>query len=249
MTQTQKMFRCFFSLLLTGLFLSGCSSTPDSTHSGFLEHDSALQKGNYFKLEYMAPGAKFTDITAVKVAPINLSLLDNKTACDGDELENLGREFRENIEKELEAAGIKTTSNPVGKTLVISIALTNIEPPNAIQNVAATAAGFFVPVPLPLDSDGTTAFEGKITEGTSDKILVEFAEMQSGAGDNFDVGAMAFGGYSKFLNSKALFKGWAHNIAMMVKDLKAGNKPGTSASSKTAATAGKLIGAAADAVL
>jgi hypothetical protein len=214
-----------FSLLLSFFILSvcGCASTPDSTASGFLQNYSQLEKGVYFKREYIDPNASFADVGTVKVVPINLSYLDDKTSCTTTELEKLANEFRDNIEKELEAAGFTVTSHPGGDTLLVRIALTNIEPPQVLQNVAVSAASFMSPVPLPFDNDGVTAFEGSITRGNSNKPLIEFSEMDAGAG-GFNLKSKLIGGYTKFTNSEILFRNWAHDIAKMLKDLKEGKK-------------------------
>lgn len=221
----------FLLLSIPALFISGCSSTPDNTTSGFLDNYSELEKGVYFKSEYIDSEASFSDITAVKVAPVNLSHLDDKTSCDTNELEKLAGEFRANVEKELQAAGFTITSTPGENVAIVRLALTNIEPPKVLQNVAVTAASVFSPVPLPFDNDGTTAFEGQITKGASDKAIIEFAEMDSGAG-GFSVKSKLVGNYTKFTNTEILFKNWSHNIARMLKDLKEGTKAGPPSKAK-----------------
>ena len=210
-------------LVLLGSFVGGCSSTPDSTTSGFLNNYSELEQGVYFKSEYIDTGFDFADVTDVKVVPVNLNYLDDKTSCDTKELEKLASEFRDNVEKELQAAGFTATSTPHDNALIIRLALTDIEPPKVLQNVAVTAAGVFSPVPLPFDNNGTTAFEGKITTASSDEPIAEFAEMDSGAG-GFNVKSKLIGNYTKFTNSEILFKNWSHQIAKMLKDLKEGKK-------------------------
>jgi len=56
-----------------------------------------------------------------------------------------------------------------------------------------------VPVPLPFDQDGKTAFEGRILEGTTGRVLVKFAEERTGSGDKMDVQAMTVGKYQSDL--------------------------------------------------
>lgn len=204
------------------VLISGCLTTEESTRSGFLNDYSILKKGNYFNEEHISSGAKFSEYNQVKVAPIDFSYLADKTACSTDELETLGREFREVIEKELTKAGFTISPNPLDKTLVVKLAVTNIEPPNVAFNVASAV---FCPVPG-IDSDGCTSCEGKVVDGTTGKTLIEFAETQSGSGKGINVKAMAVGGFTKFTNTESVFNGWAANIATMLSNLKTGTKPG-----------------------
>ena len=214
-----------FILVFFALAFSGCSTASVGTPSGFLKNYSDLNEGTYFKQEHVAKNANFSGYKTVKVAPVNLSYLDNQTSCDTGELENLAREFREDIEAQLKKDGFTVTSNPHEKTLVISLALTNVEPPNRLLNAGLTAASVFAPVPLPFDQDGKTSFEGKITDGITGQPLVEFAEVRSGSGDQMSIKAMTVGKYQKFTNTQAVFAGWAQTIAKMLQHLTAGTTP------------------------
>ena len=173
-------FSCFI-LVIIALSFSGCSTASVGTPSGFLKDYSDLQDGSHFKQEYIPKGTSFAGYKTIKVAPVNLSYLDNTSSCDATDLEDLARGFREDIEAQLKKAGFIVTSDPSGHTLVISLALTNIETPARLFNAALTAASVVAPVPLPFDKDGKTAFEGQITDGTTGQLLMEFAEVRSGS--------------------------------------------------------------------
>jgi len=210
-----------FILVLFALSFSGCSTASVGTPSGFLKDYSNLQEGTHFKQEYIPKGTNFSGYKAIKVAPVNLSHLDSQTSCDTGELENLSRELREDIEAQLKKSGFTVTSDPSGRTLVISLALTNIETPDRLLNAGLTAASVFSPVPLPFDKDGQTAFEGKITDGATGQLLMEFAEVRSGSGDKKSLKTMTVGKYQKFTNTQAVFAGWAQTIAKMLQNLTA----------------------------
>jgi len=211
-----------FILILLALSLSGCSTASVGTPSGFLKNYSNLEEGTYFKQELVAKGADFTGYKNIKVVPVNLSYLDHQTSCDTGELENLAKEFREDVENQLKQNGFTVTSDPSGHTLVVSLALTNIETPDRLLNAGLTAASVFSPVPLPFDKDGKTAFEGKITDGATGQLLMEFAEVRSGSGDKMSLKAMTVGKYQKFTNTQAVFAGWAQTISKMLEHLTAG---------------------------
>jgi hypothetical protein len=214
-------------ILASSAFMSGCLfGGPKETQSGFLTDYSDLKKGVYFNREWIDPKADFSKYQNVKVAPVNLSYLDNKTSCDTNELEDLGTEFRKNIEQDLQKAGFTTTSNPAENTLIVSVALTNIETPQILQNLAVSAAGAFVPIPLPFDDDGKTAFEGKVTDGTTGKVLIQFSEVQEGSGESLNLKGMTLGSYTKFTNTKIIFSDWANHISKLLAELKAGKLTG-----------------------
>lgn len=205
-------------IVCLAMFFSGCSTASVGTPAGFLKDYSDLSDGTYFKQEYIPRGASFADYKAVKVAPVNLNYLDNQSSCDVEELEKLAGDFREDVEAQLQEKGFTATSNPSGHTLVVSLALTNIEIPDRLFNAGMAAASFMSPVPLPFDKDGQTGIEGRITDGATGKVLIEFAEVRSGAGDKRSLKAMTVGKYQKFTNTQAVFAGWAQTIAKMLKD-------------------------------
>jgi len=161
-----RYLSCFI-LVLLALSFSGCSTASVGTPSGFLNDYAALQDGTYFKQQYVPKGASFVGYKSIKVAPVNLSHLDNQSSCDTGELEDLARQFREDTEAQLKKSGFTVSSDPSGHTLVISLALTDIETPDRLFNVGMTAASVVSPIPLPFDKNGQTAIEGKITDGTT----------------------------------------------------------------------------------
>ena len=233
-----------FILALLALSFSGCSTASVGTPSGFLKSYSNLAEGPYFQQEHIEKGVNFKGYKTVKVAPVNLSYLDNQSSCDVKDLENLAQEFRADVETQLKKSGFTVTSNPHDKTLVISLALTNIETPNRLLNAGLTAASFASPVPLPFDQDGKTSFEGKITDGLTGEPLMEFAEERSGAGDHRSLKTLTVGKYQKFTNTQAVFEGWSETIAKMLKHLTAGTTP--SEGEKNAEAAQNLAGQAAE---
>jgi len=210
-----------FILVLMALSLAGCATASVGTPSGFLQDYDDLQEGTYFKQEYVPKGASFAGYKTIKVAPVSLSHLDNESSCDVGDLENLAQEFRKDVEAQLQKSGFTTTSDPSAQALVLSLALTNIEIPDRLFNVGMTAASIVSPIPLPFDKDGKTALEGKITEGTSGKLLMEFAEVRSGAGDKRTLKTLTVGKYQKFTNTQAVFSGWAQTLAKMLQTMTA----------------------------
>ncbi len=208
------------SLLFLGIvMLAGCATATTGLPTGFLPDYSRLETGKYFLQEYAVEGADFTRYDSVKVAPVNFGYLINKTSCKAGDLEDLGRAFREDMEKEFTAKGYRIASVPTEKTLIVEAAVTDIELPEVLVNAAMNLSP--VPVGMLLDTNGATAFEAKILDGATGRVLMEIAEKQKGSGSNLDVGALAVGGYINFVNAKAVFRGWAKNMALMLTQGKA----------------------------
>ena len=204
-------------LISLALIFSSCSTASQGTPSGFLNDYSSMDKGAYFMQESNTKGMNFLGYKAVKVAPVNLSYLDAQTACDTSELENLGSAFRSDMEEQLKKQGIVTTSVPGEGVLILSVALTNIEPPDAIANAGLTVVSIATPIPASIfDKDGKTAFEGKITDAVTGKQLLTFAEERSGAGGKMNLKTLTVGKYKKFVNTQAVFSVWADKIAKMI---------------------------------
>jgi len=70
--------------------------------------------------------------------------------------------------------------------------------------------------------DGVAA-DGNIAvyDGTTGKLLMEFAEVRSGAGDKRTLKTLTVGKYQKFTNTQAVFAGWAQTIANMLQTMTA----------------------------
>ena len=221
MTRTKQIpSLAYLALVLPALLFSSCATAREATPSGFLGNYSNMKEGTYFKQEAVEPGADFKKFKAVKVAPVNLSYLDTRTGCDTGELENLGSEFRKNVEDQLREQGFTITASPGENTLILSLALTNIEPPDALVNAGLTAASIVTPFPTSIfDKDGKTSFEGKLIDGATGKELAQFAEERTGAGGKMNLKTLTVGKYKKFTNTQAVFSGWSKNLGSMLKDL------------------------------
>ncbi len=216
-----RKMRAVTGLVVFALFplvFSACSTASQGTPSGFLNDYSSMTQGSYFMQESSSEGLSFSGYKAVKVAPVNLTYLDRQTACDTGELENLAGEFRADIEAQLQKQGIPTTSAPGEGVLILSVALTNIEPPDAIANAGLTAVSIATPIPASIfDKDGKTSFEGKLTDGVTGRQLMTFAEERSGAGGKMNLKTLTVGKYKKFINTEAVFSVWAEKMAKMIR--------------------------------
>lgn len=218
-------------VLVFPILFSSCSTAKTAQPSGFLKDYSSLREGTYFKQEQIDTKIDYALFKRIKVAPVDVSFLNDKTACSSEELEGLAADFRQDVEEQLKGAGFIITSVPTDSTLVIQLAITDIETPDIAFNAGMSAASFMAPVPLPFDKNGKTSFEGKITRSTTGNVLIQFAEERGGAGDRLNLKGMTVGKYQRFTNTKTVFSSWAKTIAKMLKDLSQKKGPASSVSS------------------
>jgi len=200
-------------------FVLGCETASTTAPAGFLRDYSVLREGTYFKQEYIASDVDFSKYASVKVVPVNFDYLINRTVCSPEDLENLGKAFRQDIEKSLKAKGFHITNAPSSDTLIVCAAITNVEIPDRLFNAAKSLAPYGLSL-IPTDTDGRTAFEAKIIDAKTGKTVIELGEQQSGAGGQLDIAAMTVGGYLKFVNAEVVYRKWADQIATMLSALK-----------------------------
>jgi len=201
------------------LLLAGCETASTTAPAGFLRNYSVLQEGTYFKQEYIAPDTDFSKYRSVKVAPVNFDYLMDNTVCSPEDLENLGKAFRQDMEKSLTEKGFKIAHAPAADTLIVCAAITNVEIPDRLFNAAKSLAPYGLSL-VPTDTDGRTAFEAKIIDAKTGRVVIELGEQQAGAGGQLDVAALTVGGYMKFVNANVVYRKWANQIAKMLSDLK-----------------------------
>lgn len=182
-----------------------------------------MRVGNHFKQQYIAKKVDFSQYECVKVEAVDFSYLQDKTIASKEALADLDKSFREDVEEELAKNGLKKSGCPKDKTLVIHLAVTNVKQPNVPVNVGwKVGTGIIAPVPVPnpMDTKGTTAFEAKITQEGETKPLITVSEERGGRGGHLDLPAILVGKYIYFVNTKVVFHGWAEHLGKMLGELK-----------------------------
>jgi len=201
------MKKLFCRMLVCGVLLAGCASTHP--YSGYLEMPALLQKGKYFKQEYVAEGAHFSKYRKVYVEETILDYLGNRQEHKDEDLENLKVRFKEEFEKKLGEGYVLASRGEAtdASTLVIRPALVYLATPNRALNVVTTAV-----VWLPVTS-GKAAFEAKILDGATGLVLAEIAEKQT---SGKDMKSLAVGAYTKYDHAFAAFKEWGTQLLEML---------------------------------
>lgn len=189
------------------VFLASCASVHGP--GGYLSDYSRLKPGPHFKQEYVAADTPFNPYRKVKINPIELGHLQERGKYLEADLKRLAARF----ESELRA-GFGTQYHVLGpkeaadsETLIVAPALISIGTPQRALNVV-TSALVFVSV-----SSGSAAFEAKLLDGATGKVIAEMAEKRTGGKDTKSLTA---GPFMKFAHAEAAFKEWAEQLVHFV---------------------------------
>lgn len=198
-------------LLFVILVVPACTSVRKP--SGFLTESGELVKGGYFIQEYVPAGTNFSTYRKAKVSEVDIRYLEdfrgNLTEFDR---RDLALKLKTSLESELGKRYqiLSISENPDKNTLVISPALVYVSTPHRIIN-AATFWFFNLSF-----SKGSAAFEAKITDGKSGRVLAEVAEKRMGGGGLADIKSILIGGFLKFAHAEGAFKRWGKDMAHFV---------------------------------
>ncbi len=188
--------------------LSACASVYKP--SGYLPDAADLPKGKYFKQERVAPEADFSKYKKVKVEDIDIQHFDNTVSRHPEEdIAALKGKFKSSFESEL-GKKFQIVSSADAETMIIAPALVYVATPERSVNIAtAWLVGFSF-------SKGFAAFEAKILDGASGKVIAEVAEKRQGGGGLWDLRSIVIGGYLKYAHAEGAFKGWAKDLTKLV---------------------------------
>ena len=195
------------SLVCCLFILPACTTTH--TPSGFLGDYSVLQEGKYLKQEYVAPDADLYKYHKVIVHPVEMKYFEN---AEGkflqEDLDKLSTHLYDSLKQQLgEKYVVLADSAPTDQdTLVIHPALVYVKTPNRVLNGATfwfTGWTF---------SKGAAAFEAKLEDGGSGKVIAEVAEKRKSGGGITDVKSIFLGGWMRFASAEGIFKRWGKDL-------------------------------------
>lgn len=203
-----KSISGFLMLLAFVFILSACASVYKP--SGYLPDSANLQKGKYFKQERIAADADFSKYKKVKVENVDLKHFDNSISKHPKEdIAKLAEKFKSALETEL-GKKFQIVSSADAQTLVVAPALVYVATPERSVNIAtAFLIGFSF-------SKGFAAFEAKITDGATGKVIAEVAEKRKGGGGIWDLKSILIGGYLEYAHAEGAFKGWGKDLTKLV---------------------------------
>ena len=205
MKKLPALKKAFIATLAICVFsVAGCASVHPP--SGFLPKASALQKGKHFEREEIAQGTILKSYRKIKIEPVELGFFSTEDEIPESELKRLAflltAEFKNRLDERYEI--LADTQTPDAETLVISPGLVFHKSPARLIN-AITTLLIFVPV-----TSGSAAFEAKISDGGSNRLLAQIAEKRTGA---LNIKSLLIGPYTKYTHAEGIFKKWAELLA------------------------------------
>ena len=133
---------------------------------------------------------------------------EGKAVEQGRPIADLARYMHESFENEFKKGGrYHVVSHPGRKTLVLELALVEVNPTNVAVNVVATGAGAVVPGANfvgSIFSKGSIAMEGKLRNGETGQLLEEFSDREQDKTSLF-----SFRDYSPYAHSRRAIDDWA----------------------------------------
>ena len=196
-------------------------SAPPTT---FIEHPHALVQddrkpfNNISRNPSPKAWARVKDFNRIVIMPVNLRHFQNKPGAAGSEQMKHAAEMAAYLHGSLEKAFAKggkyqVVSRPGRRTLVLEVALTQLQPTNVPINVVATGAGAVVPGASfvgSIFSRGHIAVEGKLRNGETGELLEEFTDREHDKASLF-----SFRDYSPYAHARRAADDWAKELAAM----------------------------------
>ncbi len=195
---------CFLSVL------PACTTTHKP--SGYFDNYDELHEGEYLKQEYIAQGADLYSYHKVIVHPVEMKYFENTEGkFSQEDMDKLSSRLHESLKEELgkKYVVLGDTAPLDGDTFVVSPALVYVKTPNRIMNGATfwfTGWTF---------SKGAAAFEAKLTDGGSGKVIAEVAEKRKSGGGITDVKSIFAGGWMRFASAEGIFKRWGKDLVKL----------------------------------
>jgi len=182
--------------------------------SGFFASYSLLEPGPYFKQEFVEPLAHFEKYKKIQLRPVLFDYMDKE--CEykfgPGEKERLEASFNASLRKALsEKFELVAKDAAAGQEiLIVEPALVYAHKPARLINVITSL--FIGPL-----FSGSAAFEVKLMDSSTGKVVAEVAEKRTGAGD---LKSIIIGPFMKFEHIEAIFDKWSKNLTMFISSQK-----------------------------
>lgn len=186
--------------IAAALLLSGCAilRAAPAALSGFLPHDELLMEnrerapfhGLYFpnvsRFDLAQSRYRKVFLAPVELGPLRSDLSRRMFSSEDlteriEEAQALADYFHNRFRMELEGRGFMVVEIPSSDSFTWELAIVELEPSAAAVNVAATAAGFFVPGTgiIKQFTKGSVAVEAILRDGGDGSVLGEFRDRES----------------------------------------------------------------------
>ena len=196
----------------------------DPTPSGFLSTYEGFRKGPEGGVARVWTNPKYNfpkDLARYKAfsfdpIAVHLSKEGRKRGVNVTELAQLANKLRDQVTGQLLAGGYKIVGTPEPGVLRFVIALTDVEPSNAIMDtvtsIVPTARVFSFLKKQVTGKDsfvGSASIEGVVLDGATNETLIAFADKQTG-----DKGV--FGATESMEDVNEAFKHWAKRLRLVL---------------------------------
>ena len=221
----------FTTLAYLGILVSfgGCAllRASPAPSSGFLPHDDKVlenRKRAPFHGNYIPSTMRLDMLRAkymkVYLAPLELGALREKMRIGMysrrsivdrlSDAESLAAYFDNRFKDEFTKRGFTVLDLPSVDSLVWEIALVELEPSGAALNIAATAAGFFVPGTglVKQFTKGSVAIEGIVRDAATGEIVTEFKDRESDK-----AAVITVRDFQRYSHARASLDEWAQQFA------------------------------------
>ena len=225
------------AVVLTAASFTLVSATPASAGllkadpgrpSPFIEHPAALAKDPvhtpFNKIERnpsQKAWARVKNFDQIVILPVNIRYLRHKEhASPAEQMKearaaaNMAEYMRAKFQQAIAKGGkYRVVSRPGHKTLVLELALVELQPTIVPLNVVGTGASVVAPganFVTSLASRGTIAFEGKLRNGETGELLEEFTDREHDKSSVF-----SFRDYASYAHGRRTADDWATELDAM----------------------------------
>lgn len=187
--------------------VSGCTSAPPLTSTGFLSDYSKLRAAGENRVRYTS--VRLKDYSTFTVDPVEMR--SQRAPLSSTERAEIAVYFRESLAASLQRRGYNVTQSPGARTARIRVALTNVQESTWWQKLhpGSSLAGA---------GRGGAAMEGELIDSVTGDQLA--AVVQSGVGSQFTVG-----NFSTVADLKNVIDQWVKTACDRLDELRTGVRP------------------------
>ncbi len=197
-----QVFSLLVAVMGTAAFITGCA-TEKPQKTGFLSDYSKLRKnpnfdGSYIYLNPKTPLKNYTKFI-VKPVQVRLTKKAKERDVDSAKLKELAEYTHKTIVSELKKSGYGVVNSPGPGTLILRLALTDIDPAIILLNIhpgsILTGAGL-----------GGASAEAEFLDSQTGQVVAAAIESQKGE--------RGFDGLTKYGNAENVIDRWAKRLVI-----------------------------------
>lgn len=190
-------------IAISAIFISGCATTEKPQKVGFLSDYSKLQKNPDFdgSYVYFNPKTPLKNYTKFIVKPVQVRLTKEakEREVDRAKLKEMAQYTRKQFVTELKKSGYDVVNSAGPGTLILRLALTDVDPAAILANIHP--AMILTGVGL-----GGASGEAELLDSQTGEVVVATIESQKGE--------RGFDGLTKYGNAENVVERWAKRLVI-----------------------------------